>query len=120
MNTDTTNLMKTLIINQIKRNHIVQIIKDYFKVIPFLIECDLHYLDKVILKSKHLPLLPINRAINYEELSDYQRKFLLNKVNDHNEEKARKLLGKDKKLILNFYDKERYVIYYEMLKHYLK
>ena len=45
--------------------------------------------------------------------------LLLSKV-DYNEEKARKLIEKDKKLILDFYDKERYVIYHEMLKFYLK
>ena len=45
--------------------------------------------------------------------------LLLSKVN-YNEEKARKLIGKDKKLILDFYDKERYVIHHEMLKFYLK
>ena len=46
--------------------------------------------------------------------------LLLDKVEDHNEEKARKLIGKYKKLILDLYDKERYVIHHEMLKSYLK
>ena len=54
--------------------------------IPFLIECDLHYPDEVKLKSKHFPFLPINRAINYEELSDYQRNLLLNKIKSNDPE----------------------------------
>ena len=51
--------------------------------------------------------------------------LLLNEVENNskemaslnNEEKARKLIGKDNKLI---YEKERYVIHHEMLKFYLK
>ena len=46
--------------------------------------------------------------------------MLLSNKNEYNEDKARKLLGKDKKLILDFYDKERYVTHHEMLKFYLK
>ena len=45
--------------------------------------------------------------------------LLLSKVN-YIEEKDRKLIGKEKKLILEFYDKERYVIHHEMLKLYLE
>ena len=45
--------------------------------------------------------------------------LILSKVY-YNEEKARKLIGKDKKLILDFYDKERYAIHHEMIKFYLK
>ena len=48
---------------------------------------------------------------------------MLNKINPNDplrEEKARKLMGKDKKLILDFYDKERYVIHHKMLEFYLK
>ena len=46
--------------------------------------------------------------------------LLLNKVKDHNEQKSRKLLGKDRKLILDLYDRERYVIHHEMFKFHLK
>ena len=42
--------------------------------------------------------------------------LLLIKVENNDEEKARKFIGKEKKLILHFYDKERYVIHHEMLK----
>ena len=41
--------------------------------------------------------------------------LLLSKVENNDEENARKLIGKDKKLILDFYDKERYVIHHGML-----
>ena len=34
--------------------------------------------------------------------------------------KSQKVNRNDKKLILDFYDKERYVIYHEMLKFYQK
>ena len=89
--------------------------------IPFLIECDLQYPDKVKLNSKNFPFLPINRVIKYEELSDYQRNLLLNKIKSSDSmQEGEKLMGKEKKLILDFYDKERYVIHHRMLKFYLR
>ena len=107
-------MIKTLITNQIKQDHIKKYKRLFKEGIPFLTKCDFHYPDKVKLKSKYLTFLPIN----YKKLSNYQQMLLLNKV-ENNEEKVRKLLGKDKKVIIDFYDKERYVIHYEMLDFYL-
>ena len=84
--------------------------------IPFLIECDIKIPLKIKKKTKNFPFLPVNRTIKYWELSDYQKTLLrkqfenLNLTEEEITKKCENLMGKDKKLILDLYDKLRYVI----------
>ena len=61
------------------------------------------------MKARKNPLMPYNRSISNDELSEYQNQ-ILSKLNEKN--------PKDKKLILDLHDKDKYVVYYKTLKFY--
>jgi hypothetical protein len=86
---------------------------DYYKNIPegrgCLIECDLKYTDECKKKTYKYPLAPEKMKINKEELSDYQ----LNLLGD-------KPLGKEEKLLLTLYDKNKYIVHNSILQEYIK
>ena len=74
-----------------------------------VLEVDLEYPKKLRELHKDYPIAPDKIEINREILSDYQLKFadLYNIP-----------IGNVKKLVPNFFDKEKYVIHYENLKLY--
>ena len=76
---------------------------------PCVVEVDLEYPEDVQLKTWKYPLLPQNRSINNEELSEHQKE-LLSKLKEKNQ--------KDSKLILDLHNKEKYVVYYKTLQFY--
>ena len=60
-------------------------------------------------KTQKFPLAPEKLKIRKEDLSEYQLSCL--SIED-------KKIGNVPKLILNLKDKEKYIIHYELLKHY--
>ena len=72
-----------------------------------IIEADLSYIDPI--KTYKFPLGPEKANITEEHLSDYQKHIL---------EVENKKVGKLPKLLLHLYGKEKYVVYYKLLKYY--
>ena len=86
---------------------------DYYKNIPkgrgCIVECDLQYTTKAKINTRRFPLAPEHLKIKEDDLSDLQLKYL---------QVENKTIGKTEKLILNLYDKKRYVIHHKLLKYY--
>ena len=76
-----------------------------------VLEVDLEYLKGLQELHSDNPLAPDKIEIIYETLYNYQLKI----ADPYNI-----LIGKIKKLVPNFFDKEKYVIHYENLKLYLR
>ena len=76
---------------------------------PCIVEVDLEYPKDIQMKTRKYPLMPYNRSIGIDELSEYQNQ-ILSKLNEKN--------PKDQKLILDLHDKNKYIVYYKTLKFY--
>ena len=76
---------------------------------PCIVEVDLEYPKDIQMKTRKYPLMPYNRSIGIDELSEYQNQ-ILSKLNEKN--------PKDQKLILDLHDKNIYIVYYKTLKFY--
>ena len=76
-----------------------------------VLEVDLEYPKELRELHNHYPLAPDKIEIKREMLSDYQLK-----IADH----YNIPIGNVKKLVPNFFDKEKYAIHYENLKLYLR
>ena len=77
----------------------------------YVLEVDLEYLKELQELHNDDPLAPNKRGIKRETLADYQLKI----ANLYNIP-----IGNVKKLVPNFFDKEKYVIHYKNLKLCLK
>jgi hypothetical protein len=77
----------------------------------YIIECDLHYPKKLHNKHANLPLAPEVLQINFENLSPYAKKSLLESDN--------KIKYSDVKLTATFNDRLDYVVHGKNLKLYL-
>jgi len=74
----------------------------------YFVECDIHLPPELYEKFKEYPLCPVTRNVKTSELSDYQKSVLeLNKSKHSNN---------SKKLILDLYDKEKYMCHYRYLQ----
>lgn len=86
---------------------------DYYKHIPegrgCIVECDLKYTTRAQINTRKLPLAPEKTKIKEENLSELQLKYL---------EIENKTVGKTDKLLLNLFDKKKYVLHYKLLKYY--
>ena len=81
----------------------------YYTDKPCTVEVDLEYTQEAKNKTWKYPLLPFNRVVNRNELSDYQNDTLKS-LNIKN--------SKEPKLILYLFDKKKYIVYYKTLKFY--
>ena len=77
----------------------------------FVLEVDLEYPKEVHELHNDYPLAPNKIEIKREMLSEYQLKI----ADLHNVP-----IGNVKKLVPNLFDKEKYVIHFENLQHYLR
>ena len=77
----------------------------------YIVECDLHYPSKLHKKHGNLPLAPEVLEINFENLSPYAKKALL--------ESDSKCKYSDVKLTSTFHDRIGYVVHGKNLKLYL-
>jgi len=74
----------------------------------YFVECDINIPNDLHDKFKEYPLCPISRCVNTSELSDYQKSIL--EINES------KHANKSKKLILDLYDKQKYMVHYRYLQ----
>ena len=94
--------------------------------IPFLIECDIEYPMDVKLKTYKFPLMPVNRKVEFNELSDFQKDILLSRLKANFETRdctlddLKRNYKSEKKLILDLHNKERYVVHHRLLRFYLE
>jgi hypothetical protein len=79
--------------------------------VGYIIECDLHYPKKLHKSHRNLPLAPEILQVNYENLSPYAKKALL--------ESDLQQKYKDVKLMATFTDRIDYVCHIKNLKLYL-
>ena len=77
----------------------------------YMIECDLHYPKKLHDKHSNFPLAPEILEINYDSLSPYAKKSLL--------ESDSQKKYKDVKLMATFHKRKNYVCHFKNLKLYL-
>jgi hypothetical protein len=87
-------------------DYLFKIIKDIpdDSMIGFTIKCDIEYPKELHKMHNNYPFLPINRKVEYSELSDYQKDLIPGKHPTTN------------KLIIDLYDKKGVVIDYRILK----
>ena len=84
------------------------------KSVGYILEVDLSYPKELYEYHKDFPLAPVRRKIKLNELSQYQKHLI-----ELNESKGLKYISTEK-LILDFYDKEKYVLHFKNLKLYLE
>ena len=78
----------------------------------FLLDVDLRYPSTLHDKHNDLPLAPEHLIVESNQLSEHQQRL--------QEETQSNTNSKVKKLVPNFYEKERYVLHYRNLKYYLQ
>ena len=76
-----------------------------------ILEVDLEIDEETKNRTFKFPLAPFKRKIEKDELSDYQLKYLNNNIEK---------VGNTEKLVLDLYDKEKYVVHYKLLEFYEK
>ena len=81
----------------------------------FIVDVDLEYPDEIHEKHKDYPLAPQIMNVTADMLSETQKEIY--KSYNHNKEPTDE---KTNKLILNVYDKQRYVCHVKILQYYLK
>ena len=76
--------------------------------IGYFIEVDLKYPDNIKEKTKHFPFAPVKKKINLGYFSDYMKEIIPDTYTQN------------KKLLCDWSDKKNYLIYYRMLKSYVR
>ena len=76
--------------------------------IGYFVEVDLIYPDNIKKRTKIFPFAPVNKKINFDDISDYMKEIRPDTYT------------KNKKLICDWSDKKNYLVHYRMLKFYLR